>query len=142
MTDSLMQKSDLPLLQHQPLLCVRLLPVAGGLMLCQGDEPGEAVQLYVPTEEVAALVLALQHHASQHSPELDELLPELGIWRVTGTILYDDDYGEEALIDLDMTCEAVDEAEAVRLTLEQLQERYMGAAWDGTPVCERQFGGG
>lgn len=117
---------------------VRLAPADGGVYLVQVvDTADDASQrVYIPEAEVSALVTALQRYLAEQCVLLGEAVEEGLVWRVTGTILYDDPDGEEHVLDLDMMVAALDEAEALRVTLEQLQAHYMGAAWDGMPSVE------
>lgn len=113
----------------------------GGVYLTQLIDGAEgAAQVFIPDEEIGALLTTLQQHLTRRSEAVDVPAPDdMRIWRVIGTILHDDPDGEERATAVDVTVAADDSYEALRVTLEQLQMRYAGATWETTPSVECQF---
>lgn len=125
---------------HHELTSVRITRVEGGLYLTQIIAGAEGIdQIFVPDVEIAALAAALQRRLTAHLPDIDMAVGATSIWRVSGTLLYDDADGEEHAIDVAVSVEAADRHEALRITLEELQERYVGATWEATPEIEPQM---
>ncbi|MCG8346737.1 MAG: hypothetical protein MI924_03015 [Chloroflexales bacterium] len=119
---------------------VRVTPTQGGVHLTQVvDGVASSAQVYVSDNQLPVLVALLQQRLAQSQQEQATLLDDTAnTWRVTGSIRHDDYDGEEHATDVELTVKATDEGEALRLTLAQLQERYVDATWEAFPLIKRR----
>jgi hypothetical protein len=119
---------------------VRVTPTQGGVHLTQVvDGVTSSAQVYVSDNQLPVLVALLQQRLAQSQQEQAALLDNAAnTWRVTGSIRHDDYDGAEHAPDVELTVEATDEDEALRMILEQMQERYVGVTWEASPLIERR----